>query len=365
MLAVLSIFQKALEVESFKKSNLINVSFNHEDPDMSAMVINTLADIYLDHHLAIHKTSQTYSFFQEQTRLLKKKLLQSQQKLKALKEQHEVISLKEERSLALRGEAELRAALNQTLSLEVETEKRIGQLNQQVAITPNTISQGEVINQNQGLISELEARLVELELKEKEFLAKYTDQNRLVKNVKDEIRMVRAKLAKQEKKHYETKRSGINPTYQRLQEDLFRYEADFKAFKAKAHAQKAQLKDYQTRLYKLNEIEVELNQLHEEIDVDQQNYRLYLTKFEESRISDAMDSEKIAGVSLIEPARPPLEPVNLKFKFNLLIAVALGTFGGLGLAFCTEYLGNSLETVEDVEAFLQLPVLTSIPELKV
>ena len=49
---------------------------------------------------------------------------------------------------------------------------------------------------------------------------------------------------------------------------------------------------------------------------------------------------------------------------NLLFAVFLGAFGGLGLAFFFNYIDDSLEQVEDVEKYLQLPVLASIPELK-
>jgi len=57
--------------------------------------------------------------------------------------------------------------------------------------------------------------------------------------------------------------------------------------------------------------------------MDHRNYRLYLTKFEESRISNAMDTEKIANVSLIEPARPPLEPVSPKVMLNMVLALML------------------------------------------
>ena len=110
-------------------------------------------------------------------------------------------------------------------------------------------------------------------------------------------------------------------------------------------------------------MEVTLNQLRQSVDVDRQNYRLYLTKFEESRISDAMDNKKIANVSLIAPSLPPLKPVSPKVFLNIVLAIFLGAFGGLGLGFFTEYLNDSLEKPEDVEKALQLPVLASIPEL--
>jgi capsular polysaccharide biosynthesis protein len=76
-----------------------------------------------------------------------------------------------------------------------------------------------------------------------------------------------------------------------------------------------------------------------------------------------MDTEKMTSVSLIEPAQKPLKPISPKKLLNLVLGLFLGAFGGLGLAFFMEYLDDSLETVEDVEDALQLPVLASMPEL--
>jgi len=65
----------------------------------------------------------------------------------------------------------------------------------------------------------------------------------------------------------------------------------------------------------------------------------------------------------MQSALTPLKPVSPKVLLNIVLAIFLGGFGGLGLAFFSEYLDDSLEKPEDVEKELQLPVLTSIPEL--
>jgi capsular polysaccharide biosynthesis protein len=88
---------------------------------------------------------------------------------------------------------------------------------------------------------------------------------------------------------------------------------------------------------------------------------LYLSKFKELHISDAMDSHKKARVILIEPAQAPLKPVSPKVFLNLVLGLLLGALGGLCLAFIRHYLDDSLESVEDVEEALDVPVLISIP----
>ena len=134
--------------------------------------------------------------------------------------------------------------------------------------------------------------------------------------------------------------------------------------RTKRQTQQTQLADTHRSLEKLNQIEVELNQLQQQVDVDRENYRLYLTKFEESRISNAMDTEKISNVTQIQAARSPLKPVSPKVLLNLVLGLFLGAFGGLGLAFFMEYLDDSLEKPEDAESALNLPVLASIPGLR-
>jgi uncharacterized protein involved in exopolysaccharide biosynthesis len=170
--------------------------------------------------------------------------------------------------------AELRTALNETLSSAVEAENRIEELQQQLAVVPKTIPQGEEIDHNPYLINTLEARLVELQLEEKELLAKYTEQNRLVKNVREEIKIVSRKLASNEKKQYGKTRTGVNPTHQQLQQEMLRSKADYRSLMAKSQAQRGQLADYKKELDQLNRVETEYNRLQQEVDVDQQNHQL-------------------------------------------------------------------------------------------
>jgi len=159
-------------------------------------------------------------------------------------------------------------------------------------------------------------RLLEVGLKEQELRTKYTDENRLVESIRNDTQMVREGLA-----------------------------------------------ELEGRRSRLSQIETELSRLRDEVEVDRENYRLYLTKFEEARISKAMDTEQIANVSLIESARPPLKPVSPKILLNMLLAISVGGFGGLGLALLSEYMDDSLDRAEDVENHLHLPVLASIPDL--
>ncbi len=356
--------QQDLKVDAVKKSNVITVTFDHQKPDMAALVLNTLVKEYLVRHLDVYKNPQSYEFFAQQTQDAKDKLQQTQAAMLTFKKEHDLSSLNDQRLILLKNAGDARAALDQTLSDQAATRDRLQQLRAQLATTPTSIPLDVERDKNAFAISNLQARLVDLQIKERDLTTKYTDQNRLVRDVRAQIQMTEKALAEAENKDYEKVRTGVNTVRQALDQEVFKNNAELQALTAKAESQKAQLAQYQNGLQKLNADEATYTRMQQELDAYQQNYHLYLTKAEESRISSAMDKEKMSSVSLIEPAQPPIDPASPKLLLNMVLAVFLGALGAVGLAFSSEYLDGRLEKAEDVERHLRLPVLASIPEAK-
>src|SRR3989304_2558601 len=73
---------------------------------------------------------------------------------------------------------------------------------------------------------------------------------------------------------------------------------------------------------------------------------------------------KASHVRVVDPAQPPDKPAKPNLALNLLLALVLGLGLGLAAVFLQEHFDNSLKTSEDVERFLQLPVLALIPSLE-
>ena len=76
----------------------------------------------------------------------------------------------------------------------------------------------------------------------------------------------------------------------------------------------------------------------------------------------AMDEEKIVGVRVIEPAQIPMYPLESRRNLTIALGLVLGAGGGIGVAFLMHFLAGRLDTREDVERVLGLPVLASIAE---
>ena len=86
-----------------------------------------------------------------------------------------------------------------------------------------------------------------------------------------------------------------------------------------------------------------------------------------NKISDVFVKEvmrilKVNNVETIDKAIPIEKPVNVKTALNTAIAMILGLMMGVFIAFVLEYMDNTIKTENDVQKYLDLPVLGLIPD---
>ncbi|MFV0337065.1 MAG: GumC family protein [Chthoniobacterales bacterium] len=63
-----------------------------------------------------------------------------------------------------------------------------------------------------------------------------------------------------------------------------------------------------------------------------------------------------------EYAEPRFRPVSPNILFNMIFGVLGGIVLGIGFAFFMEYMDTSVKTLEEIEAYLQVPVLAIVPK---
>lgn len=73
------------------------------------------------------------------------------------------------------------------------------------------------------------------------------------------------------------------------------------------------------------------------------------------------DMMAVDNVKVVDPAVRPEKPIKPKKALNMAMALVLGLMIAAGLIFLLEFLDDSLKTPEDVEKYLEIPVLGIIP----
>ena len=83
-----------------------------------------------------------------------------------------------------------------------------------------------------------------------------------------------------------------------------------------------------------------------------------------SRLKEAEITGQARGplVEVIEPAAANSSPVRPRKLLNFIVCLFAGLTIGTGLAFLREYLRRTIRTPQDVDDYLQLPVMGLIPK---
>jgi uncharacterized protein involved in exopolysaccharide biosynthesis len=339
---------KNLEVSNVSNSNVIKVTFEWPNPVIAAHVVNTLLELYLVQHLKVHTNPQTYNLLDEQTQKWQKQLRMSEKELDDFKHHRSITSLPQQRTILLGKLSESESQSEKTESEIQETLELVESLETQLSNLDQNIQLQETVNKSSETLTALKARLVDLELR----------------GLKEEIKKVKEMIAEEEKKENKVVVSGRSPIRQNLQSEALKAKSRLEALKARQRNQKAQIATYEEQLKTLDSFEKRIKELERKVEIDEKNYKLYLTKFEESKISVSMDEQKIANVSIIEPAVPIMKPIKPKKKLNILVGGFLGLFFGIGMALFIEFLHPVFQSREDIEQYLGLPVLATLPKKK-
>jgi uncharacterized protein involved in exopolysaccharide biosynthesis len=72
---------RRLDVQPIKKSNLIAVSYDAPDPQVAAHVLQSLASVYLEKHMEVHRPGGQLHFFDRQTEESRRQLEEAKRKL--------------------------------------------------------------------------------------------------------------------------------------------------------------------------------------------------------------------------------------------------------------------------------------------
>ncbi len=200
---------------------------------------------------------------------------------------------------------------------------------------PEVIEQFKEAAQLQN-IDDAKSRLLKLKIQEHELLAKYPEDNRMVTATRENIEMVKDFIANQDITSQNNVRSGRNPLFQQLERELAITRVSHVAQREKNDSIKRQLDTLKDQLRQLTNMETRLEELNFRVETNRETYKNFTGKLEDSRIQDAMDSQKMVNVVVIEKPMVPAKPIRPRKKLNILVGIILGIACSLFYALFVE-----------------------------
>jgi len=351
---------RKLQVEPMKKTNLIAISYASDDPRVAAKVLQSVANAYLEKHMEVHRPAGQLRFFDQQRGESRLQLEEAKGKLLQFTARHGVVEATQQRDLALQKLSEVDASYRQTRIDLAETQQRVWELGDEIAKLPERTTTQVRISDNPELLKSLKAGLLDLQLKRTQLLTKFEPSHRLVQEVDQQIAQTEAMIASENALPLRDETTDKNVHYEWAKSELQRAQVQLKALQAREAATATQEAAYRGMARQLGEDAITQDDLLSTEKAAQENYLLYVKKQEEARMDDALDERGIVNVAIAEHPVVPALPLWSAWTV-LAMGLAVAGAAGTGAAFAADYLDPAFRTPEDVLAYLNSPVLASLP----
>lgn len=333
--AVLSAFLSQLVVRRVPNSRLIEVSFEAEDPQLAARVVNAHVQdfIELNFRSRYDATTQASNWLAAELEELRMKVQKSEDARLAYERANRIETIDEKQSIATQKLADLSRALT-----DAQTELVQKQALYEMAHSGEIDALPAV--RNSPTLQDLSKRKSELDQTYAEVLSQFGPNYPKVQRLEVERKELTDSIA-QEKKNIA---DALDIEYQTVMEKE-------RLLEQTLEKQKAEDNDLAEKL-------VAYHILQHDADANRQLYDGLLEKLKEASISAGLRS---SDIRIVDPALVPSSPSRPQRARNIFLALLVGLVGGVGLAFFREYLDNTVKTPDEVESLAGLPSLTVVP----
>jgi uncharacterized protein involved in exopolysaccharide biosynthesis len=351
---------KKVDVEPVKKTNLIAISYAADDPQMAQRVLQSLAGAYLAKHMAVHRPEGELHFFEQQIGESRRALEDSKQRLLEFTASRGAVAAGLQRDLAVQKLSEMDANVRQTQIELAETAERVSELRALLKTLPERTTTQLRTADNPELLKAMKASLLDLQLKRIQLLTKFEPNHRFVQEIDHQIVQAQAAIAAESAAPVRDETTDKDAHYEWVRSELEKSEVELRGLQARALATNSQKSAYRFIAQGLGEDAITQEDLLSNEKAALENYLLYVKKQEEARMNDALDERGIVNVAIAEQPVAPALPV-WSAPMILIVGLCAAGAAGTSAAFVADYLDPAFRDPEDVLAFLQVPVLASLP----
>ncbi|MCB9871362.1 MAG: hypothetical protein H6836_03490 [Planctomycetes bacterium] len=352
--------ERSLRVSPAPISNVITVSVGASDAEHAQRTLAKLLDLYLVKHIRSHRTPESESFFRKQAERVGERIEVLRAALRDKLQGLGIHSLESHRAALL---ARVASLATEQEGLGASIAAAVAKI-QQLSISINGLDAMHTLEEASGagnqVADEIQKRLVALRMRERELLAKYPPESRVVRDVVEQIKLASALLEGEERART-TVRRGLNANRQRLELDLLTERGNLAALEARRDKLRFQQENVSKRLNTVRDHEGELVALEGQLRVLEAERQRYLSGLEQARADAAMGTERISNISVVQAPTLPSGPSGPPRLWILVAGVLLAMTAGLGAVVARDLFDRSLLVPGDVPRLLDAELLAALP----
>ena len=335
--AVVAAFKNGVRIEPVKNSKMVRIRVENANPVLAARIANQMSQSFIALTLERRMESSTYAktFLNEQLKLTKAKLEESELKLNSYTRSNNILTLDEKTNVNNQTFTDYSAALAKAVQERIKFESEYDS----IKARPDNARQV------------LESKTVQ---SYKEQLAKldadYQDNAKIYKDSFPKMQQLRAR---------------INDLDEKIKLEVANVVASAQTQLSMSKQQEAlisaRLQQARGEILSGQNNSIPLSMLKREVDTNRQLYDGLLQQVKEVGIVGGVESNNI---QVVDKAEAPLFPFKPDLQTNSAIGALAGLLLGLALIFLIESLDDTIKFTDEVEKLLNLPLMGVIPKTK-
>lgn len=351
------------DIELEEGTSTINLTILAESSELSTGIANSLAQMLIDKIRQFERSeaSETYAFVVDHLKAVQASLEQEEQRLLDFKMSGNIVNLEEEKSIYLKRWDQLSGELMNTEKNLCAMTAKLAQIEIQMASFPEKLVVSEVvgINQNREVL-ETNYYDLQIELADRQEMLK--SKHPIIKGLKSKIELNREILESEPEQITRNETSQINPFYQEQKQKQLDTQLAIAELKSKQKSLTTFLEELSGVLGDLNRKAMNLERLNRSVIGLKDRYvnlRKKLLELEIQKFTLISEFDvKVSDPAYIPEGKDSDDP---DWLLNMLVGGMLSFCLSIGMAFFSEYWNGSIQRPEELDEFVDIPMLGIVP----
>lgn len=338
-----SSIQANLNVSGGTQSQIINISFQSENPELAAQIVNAISESYIEFGLEsrLSQIKDTAEWLSEQLEELKITLQKSEDRLRDFRLSQNLMDTEQQQRIANTQLQTLNTELVRAQTQLSDAQELYSQVIQVETDGGDYRSIGPVLQSS--TIRDLVREESTLSRKVEELNKRYGEKHPKMIAARSDLASAQANLDREASKIVE----NIKKEYRSAQ-------SQERNIRSLIEETRNELQSYQGNSF-------ELTRLEREVENNRRVYESFLGKLMQADVSGDYDA---SNIRVIDSATVPKGPIKPRGALIIALSLVLGIFCGIAFALIREMMGNVYRTPDQLERELLIPALGITPLVK-
>ncbi|MCP6758088.1 MAG: polysaccharide biosynthesis tyrosine autokinase [Fischerella sp. CENA71] len=356
-----------LKVEGVKGTDVLEISYTDDSPQLAAKVINKIADNYIQQNIQANREEATSAgkFILQQLPKTEEAVQKAELALRRFKEKNKVIVLQEEATAAVNTISKLEEEIAAAQAQLVDANARLAKLQNQARVnTQEAVSAVDLsqVTGTQQVLKELQEAQTELTVARTRYLPGHPAVSQLQEKVSalKNLLQQRVEQVGGNNQQISTANLQMGEVRQKLIEDLANTDQERAGLEKRIADLKNTWSLYKQRANTLPQLEQTQRELERKLKAAQTTYETLLTRLQEINVAE---NQNIGNARIISPAIVPEKPSGMRKVLIVFGGGILGILLGIIAALASDLIDKSIKTLKEARELFQYTLLGVIPSV--